>query len=53
MSRHPSDPLYPLSADEEEVLGQISWLRSEPAVHEERAKLLLAVAAGASFRLGQ
>ena len=49
MSRHPTVPLRPLTADEEDVLGQISRSRSEPAVHVERAKLLLSVAAGASF----
>ncbi len=49
MTRRQKDPLRPLTDDEHSLLEQISRARSEPASHVERAKLLLAVAAGESY----
>lgn len=49
MTRRQKDPLRPLTDDEHALLEQISRARSEPASHVERAKLLLAVAAGQSY----
>jgi transposase len=49
MTRRQKDPLRPLTAEERHLLSQISRTRSEPASHVERAKLLLAVADGASY----
>src|SRR5262245_24957611 len=49
MTRRQNDPLRPLTEEERSVLEQISRARSEPASHVERAKLLLTVAAGASY----
>ncbi len=49
MTRRQKDPLRPLTEDEHQLLDQISRARSEPASHVERAKLLLAVAAGQSY----
>jgi transposase len=49
MARPQKDPLRLLSADERQVLEQISRARSEPVSHVERARLLLQVADGASF----
>ncbi len=49
MTRRQKDPLRPLTDDERSLLDQISRARSEPASHVERAKLLLAVAAGQSY----
>ncbi len=49
MTRRQKDPLRPLTEDERQLLEQISRARSEPACHVERAKLLLAVAAGQSY----
>jgi transposase len=49
MTRRQKDPLRPLTAEERHLLEQISRARSEPASHVERAKLLLAVADGASY----
>lgn len=49
MTRHQKDPLRPLTDDERHVLDQISRARSEPTSHVERAKLVLAVADGASY----
>jgi transposase len=49
MTRRQKDPLRPLTTDERHVLDQISRARAEPASHVERAKLLLAVADGASY----
>ncbi len=49
MTRRQNDPLRPLTDDERHLLEQISRARSEPASHVERAKLLLAVAAGQSY----
>ena len=49
MTRRQNDPLRPLTSEERSMLEQISRARSEPASHVERAKVLLAVAAGASY----
>ncbi|MDP9312668.1 MAG: helix-turn-helix domain-containing protein [Chloroflexota bacterium] len=49
MSRRQKDPLRPLTDDERALLEQVSRARSEPASHVERAKVLLAVAAGQSY----
>jgi len=49
MTRRQKDPLRPLTSEERSMLEQISRARSEPASHVERAKLLLAVADGASY----
>jgi len=49
MTRHQKDPLRPLTDAERHVLDQISRARAEPASHVERAKLVLAVADGASY----
>lgn len=49
MTRRQKDPLRALTEDERQLLEQISRARSEPACHVERAKLLLAVAAGQSY----
>jgi transposase len=49
MPRPQKDPLRPLSSEERQVLEQISRARREPASHVERARLLLAVADGASY----
>lgn len=43
------DSLRPLTDEEREVLRQISRAQSEPASHVSRAKVLLAVADGASY----
>lgn len=49
MARRQKDPLRTLTAEEQAWLQRISRAQSEPASHVLRAKLLLAVAAGASF----
>lgn len=49
MSRQQKDPLRPLTSEEQQVLEQLSRSRSDPVSHVERAKLLLAVAAGLSY----
>ncbi len=49
MTRRQKDPLRPLTAEERQLLQQISRAQAEPASHVERAKLLLAVADGASY----
>ena len=49
MTRRQKDPLRPLTTQERDTLEQISRARSEPASHVQRAKLLLAVADGASY----
>jgi transposase len=49
MTRRQKDPLRPLTDEERYVLGQISRARSERASYVQRAKLLVAVADGASF----
>lgn len=50
MSRQRKDPLRPLTDEEYQVLQQIARARSEPASHVARAKMLLAVAAGATYQ---
>jgi hypothetical protein len=49
MPRRQKDPLRPLTTEERTMLLQFSRSRSEPAAHVERAKIILAVADGASF----
>ncbi len=49
MSRRQKDPLRALTAEEQQWLQRSSRAHSEPASHGLRAKLLLAVAGGASF----
>lgn len=49
MSRRQKDPLRPLTAEEQSVLEHLSRAQSQPASHGARARVLLAVAAGASF----
>src|SRR5688572_19462641 len=49
MTRRQKDPLRPLTPDQQEWLERISRSQSDPASHVARAKILLAVAAGASF----
>ena len=49
MTRRQKDPLRLLTTEERDTLAQISRARSEPASHVQRAKLLLAVADGASY----
>jgi hypothetical protein len=49
MTRRQKDPLRPLTPDEQEWLERISRSQSDPASHVARAKILLAVAAGATF----
>lgn len=49
MSRRQLTPLRPLSADERRFLERISRAFGEPSSHVTRAKILLAVADGASF----
>jgi transposase len=49
MSRRQKEPLRPLTTDEYQWLERISRSQSDPASHVTRAKLVLAVARGASF----
>jgi transposase len=49
MTRRQKDPLRPLTADEQEWLARIGRSQSDPASHVLRARVLLAVAAGASY----
>ena len=49
MTRRQKDPLRPLTPEERAALEQLSRARSEPASHVARARLVLAVAAGASY----
>jgi transposase len=49
MTRRQKDPLRPLTEEERAMLLTISRSRTEPAAHVERAKLILAVADGASY----
>ena len=46
---HPLRPLRPLSDTEREALAALCRSRSEPAEHVMRARILIEVAAGASF----
>ena len=48
MTRRQKGPLRPLAPEERAALEQLSRARSEPASHVARARLVLAVAAGAS-----
>jgi transposase len=50
MTRRREDPLRPLTAEEREVLERISRAHSEPAIYVARAKSLLEVADGATYR---
>jgi len=49
MSRHQTDPLRPLTADERQELTRLSRSPSAPAAQVERARALLAIAEGASY----
>ena len=49
MTRRQNDPLRPLTAEERAGLAQLSRAQREPASHGARAKIVLAVAAGASY----
>src|SRR5215213_9188832 len=49
MSRHQTDPLRPLTADERQELTRRSRSPSPPAAQGERARALLAIAEGASY----
>jgi transposase len=49
MSRRKKDPLRPLTADEREILGQLSRSQTDPAAEVTRAKLLLLVADGSDY----
>src|SRR3954454_6462907 len=49
MSRHQTDPLRPLTADERQPLMRLSRSPSAPAAQVERARALLAIADGASY----
>jgi len=48
MTRRQNDPLRLLTPDEQQWLDRISRSQSDPASHVARAKMLLAVAAGAT-----
>src|SRR3954471_11285955 len=50
MSRHRTDPLRPLTGDERQQLTRLSRSLSAPAAQVERARALLAIAEGASYR---
>src|SRR5436190_18843640 len=49
MSRHRTDPLRPLTADERQELTRLSRSLSAPAAQVERSRALLAIADGASY----
>jgi transposase len=49
MTRRQTDPLRPLTDDEYEWLLRLARSQAEPAAHVGRAKVLLAVADGASY----
>src|SRR5215213_3019140 len=49
MSRHQTDPLRPLTAEERQQLTRLSRSLSAPAAQVERARALLAIADGASY----
>ena len=49
MSRRQADPLRPLTSDERDWLLRVCRSQAEPAAHVARAKVLLAVADGASY----
>ena len=50
MTRRRKDPLRELTEEERGILTQLARTRSEPAVHVARAKMLLAVADGATYQ---
>src|SRR3954468_11561944 len=50
MSRHRKDPLRPLTPDERIALTRLRRSPSAPAAQVERARALLAIADGASYR---
>jgi len=50
MPRPRKDPLRPLTDEERRILEQIARAQSEPASHVARAKILLAIAAGQTYR---
>src|SRR3954471_22386692 len=50
MSRSRKDPLRPLTADERQELARLSRSLSAPAAQVERARALLAIADGATYR---
>jgi transposase len=50
MTRHQVDPLRPLTAEEREVLTEISRSASDPASQVARATVLLAVADGKNYQ---
>src|SRR3954467_3015897 len=49
MSRHRTDPLRPLTADERQELTRLSRSLSAPVAQVERSRALLAIADGASY----
>jgi transposase len=49
MSRHQTDPLRPLTADERKELTRLNRSLSAPAAQVERSRALLAIAEGASY----
>lgn len=49
MSRSASEPLRPLTEEEQEALQRVSRASSEPRIHYQRAVALLAVAEGKSL----
>jgi transposase len=49
MTRRQKEPLRPLTPDEQQWLERISRSQSDPVSHVLRAKIVLAVAAGATF----
>src|SRR5262245_60869271 len=49
MTRRQKDPLRPLTSDEHQWLERIARSHSDPASQVLRARILLAVAAGASY----
>ena len=50
MTRHRKDTLRTLTEEERTVLESVARARSEPASHVARAKILLAVADGATYQ---
>lgn len=50
MTRRQKDPLRPLTEEERALLDQISRAQSEPASHVARARALLSVADGSTYK---
>ena len=50
MTRRRKDPLRSLTEEERTILEQIARSQSEPASHVARAKMILAVADGATYQ---